>query len=167
MADPHKAPFRFWRFFFSLQGRVSRWPFLAFSLTTRLVILAGYQSLRFIPGIDPVRMVFYTLPLGLLTLVVLWPNFALLFKRFHDANLTGLWALLYFAPFFYAIYEGSLLVQGVQHGHAIAPRPKYASWGLAAFNYGLMLAAFLLPHSKSANRYGHLRGHRSEPVDVF
>ncbi len=168
MADPRKAPFRFWRFFFSLQGRVSRWPFLAFSLATRLTILAGYQGLRFVPGLNPVSMIAYTLPLSVLTLIVLWPNFALLFKRFHDSNLTGLWALLYFTPLFYALYESTVHLQQLTQHHAWAPMPNYVNWGLVAFNYALVLVVFLFPGSKTANRYGPPPGRLDDLAqDVF
>jgi uncharacterized membrane protein YhaH (DUF805 family) len=168
LADSRKAPFHFWRFFFSLQGRVSRGPFLAFELITRLGLLAGYQGLRYIPGLAPVTIGLYSLPLALISLIVLWPNFALLFKRFHDAGQTGLWALPYFAPFFYGVYIGFSTLQAGFHKHALAASPPYVTWALIAINYGLILVAALLPGTRTANRFGPRPGHLPAPVqDVF
>ncbi len=171
MAEPRKAPFRFWNFFFSLNGRVSRGPFLAFELTTRLVILAGYQGLRFVPGLSLTTIGLYTLPLGLLTLIVMWPNFALLFKRFHDAGLSGVWALPYFAPGPYAFYVSVARIMAMQRHDMAAARhvtSVYVAWGLTAVTWGLVVIAALLPGAKGANRYDPRAGYLpDQPPDVF
>jgi uncharacterized membrane protein YhaH (DUF805 family) len=171
MAEPQRAPFRFWSFFFSLNGRVSRVPFLVFELITRLGVLAGYQALRFVPGLSMNTLGLYTLPLGLITVIMFWPNFALLFKRFHDAGLSGLWALPYFAPAPYLVYVVYARLAAVGRHDMVAAQhvtSAYADWALAAIAWGLVLIAALLPSGKSANRYGPRAGYLPEPpLDMF
>jgi len=171
MAEPQRAPFRFWSFFFSLNGRVSRVPFLVFELVTRLGILAGYQSLRLVPGLSINTVGLYTLPLGLITLIVMWPNFALLVKRFHDAGLSGLWALPYFAPGPYLFYTAFARIMAVQRHDMEAAQHVtsiYVMWLLTAITWGLVLVAALLPSGKTTNRYGPRAGYLPEqPLDMF
>lgn len=168
LADPRKAPFRFWRFFFSLQGRVSRVPFLTFELITRLGLLAGYQIVRHIPGLPPITIIAYTLPLTLISLAALWPNFALLFKRFHDNGQSGLWALPYFAPFLYGGYIGYTSLQAGLHNHAFVPGFSYVNWLIIAINYGLVLIAAALPGNRTTNAFGPRPGLLPDQAqDVF
>ena len=170
LADPRKAPFRFWRFFFSLQGRVSRWPFLAFDLGTRLGLFASYQAVSHITNLSLVTRIAYTLPLTLVSLIVLWPNFALMFKRFHDAGFTGLWSLVYFTPSVYASYSVIAPLLALRRHEAITAHAFLpdARWLIIAFNYGLIAIAFLLPSRKTTNRYGPRPGNLPDPsTDVF
>ena len=111
-------------------------------------------------------MILYSLLVGLIGFVVLWPNFALMFKRFHDGGVTGLWALAYFVPLIYGGYLAFVSVNDPSMlKHAI---PAYANWALTGFNFGLVAIVFLLPGSKTANRYGPRRGDPTDQIsDVF
>lgn len=154
MAGNRKAPFRFWSFFFSLKGRVSLWPFLALIIPVRLVTFVSGEILR-----HSTRNVHAIAPLlsaiGLFELLTLWPTFAVLFKRFHNANTTGLWALVPFAPFAYGIYRGIEISIAVRHGaYKPAPPWHYEQWIVLAIVWVPIIVATFLPASKGTNRFG-------------
>jgi len=165
LADPRKAPFRFWRFFFSLRGRVSRWPFLAFALITHLGILAARQIIGIVaarqfggdlssPNFELTGLCHTAI--GLVDLVVLWPNFALLFKRFHDAGLSGLWSLPYFWPVVQNIFSTVMFTVAVQRGDLAAAEqatPDYINWSIIGATWGLIAIGALLPARKAATRF--------------
>lgn len=140
-------------------------------MMTRLVVLAGFQGIKHITGVAPQMAGLYALPFAVLSLIFLWPNFALLFKRFHDAGLTGLPTLLYFTPLLYAVYGGYASFVAL-HNHDVAAlrqaAPPYLAWILISINYGLVAIAVLLPAGKVTNRFGPRPGYLpDEAQDVF
>ena len=180
MADSQKAPLRFWSFFFSLQGRVSRGPFLVFALITHLGLLAARQIIGIVAarqfGGDLSSPSFELTGLcqtaiGLVDLVVLWPNFALLFKRFHDAGLSGLWSLPYFWPVIQGIFSTVMFTLAVQRGDLAAAEqltPDYVKWSIIGVTWGLIAIGALLPARKAANRFGSRPGYSDDRAqDVF
>lgn len=100
MAIEAKPPFRFWSFFFSPQGRVSRltmWVFvvpasLAYLTLSRLLWALSVQHL------SDVSVYSAQAGLGFAGLLMFWPLFAAVFKRLHDIQLTGFLALIMLLP---------------------------------------------------------------------
>jgi uncharacterized membrane protein YhaH (DUF805 family) len=90
----------FSQFLFSVQGRISRsqfwlrWvlPVLAITVILIIILVAAAVSR------NGETAAVLSIILGIFFLVTLWPNVAVLVKRIHDRNKSGLLALLYYVP---------------------------------------------------------------------
>ena len=154
-----KPPFRFWNFFFSPQGRVSRLAIWAFVLPVRLSLLAidlAMQTIGF--PFDSINTFssspWYMLSMVKLAIIVvtMWPIFAILAKRFHDLGWTGLPALAAFMP----IILGVLVSIYLRVTGEIPPNPMIGRiqpiLNDSAFVLALVLA--FIPGQKTSNRFG-------------
>jgi len=190
LPDKAKPAFRFWSFFFSLKGRVSRVPIWAFVLPVKAVLqLASFallfyehevrrSFLRTAPSSGSAPAIFnhyqdlriVGLVFGLIAWLMFWPIFALLFKRLHDAGWLGLFALPVPLSFVYII---AMAIFRILH-HNTMPDPNlalYTSWILGAIKvYGWTLAIILavLPGMHGTNRFGPAPGQPPATAeDVF
>lgn len=153
-----KPSFRFWNFFLSPNGRVSRkpiWYFVAPIQATFYAIswIVAQNVQAAIDGGDfrNSPWLFGDLVLALFTLTMLWPMFALVGKRLHDVGWT---AGLGVAPFVVLVLA---IVQSVStlNGLGNIPTALYMLIPLLTY-YNLALIALLavLPGTKGANRFG-------------
>ncbi len=168
MPESKPPPFHFWRFFFSLRGRVSRVPFAAFTLPVKALFFFAVTAAGHI--FVTTRQDLALILLGVLKWLVIWPSFALTFKRLHDCNLPGLIALALFAPAAVTAVQTVGEILTIHQG--VAPTAHSVVFGGASniFFYGLWLFALglaLYPGTKGANRYGPDPRHSLSPVDVF
>ena len=154
-----KPSFRFWRFFFSPQGRVSRLAIWAFVLPVRLSLLAidlTMQAIGF--PMDSINTYsstpWYMLSMVKLAIIVvtMWPIFAILAKRLHDIGWTFLPALAAFMP----IIGGILVFIYLQVTDEFPPNPIIGRiqpiLNDTAFVLALVLA--FIPGQRTTNRFG-------------
>ncbi len=93
--------------FFSTRGRVGRRPFWMFILIVTLgaVILSFFEGVTFnIQKINDAQMIFF--------LFMFWPSVAILAKRWHDLNKSGLWVLIMLIPVIgpiWTLYEAGFM----------------------------------------------------------
>jgi len=112
-----------WKYLlFSFEGRINRKPFwltlLALTVITMIVEYALFAlfGVSMVPQIDPnaapdavqaaiAANTSKMLPIvGILSLLLLWPNLALYTKRWHDRNKSGWWTLILIVPFIGALW---------------------------------------------------------------
>ncbi len=172
MAENRKAPFRFWSFFFSLKGRVSRWPIIAIVIPSHLAFygLSYVRSaalnayMRSHPNdFESVAtyLAIYAFVIATISLILLWPMFALPFKRLHDANMSGQPILIYWIPFIAGAGGSILLVIAGAKGHGPFPaymHNAYFVWGARIISWAVAIVPALLPGTKGPNRYGPPQG---------
>ncbi len=162
-------PFRFWRFFFSLKGRVSRraiWWFVLPVEAATDIIMYGWRHLRPVAqGTSIDDAIVYASVIGLIKLMFLWPVFAVLVKRLHDCNVTGLIALPRFLPFVAIIGTaiGVLYIRGIDMLYV----GSYINLGATIYLGLLILVLAFLPGSKGANRFGPHPRQSLTTSDVF
>ncbi len=157
-----KPPFRFWSFFFSLQGRVSRlaiWAFVipydvTFFLASRYIHELQSNSIHHLTSVEgfyPQPWVIGYLVLGIVEFLMFWPIFAVIFKRLHDIRLSGLISLITLAPFVLAFARG--FARTGLHVY-IKPEPMiFFGLGMAVWIAHAILA--VIPGTSGANRYGN------------
>ena len=108
--------------YLSLDGRTNRKPFwlaiLALAVVTWILefILFAAFGVSLIPNMDPnvdpaaaaaaasAMMSKMIVPLGILTLLLLWPSICLYAKRWHDRDKSGWWSLIVFVPIIGSIW---------------------------------------------------------------
>ena len=108
--------------YLSLDGRTNRKPFwlaiLALAVVTWILefILFAAFGVSLIPNMDPnadpaaaaaaasAMMGKMMVPLGILTLLLLWPSICLYAKRWHDRDKSGWWSLIVFVPIIGSIW---------------------------------------------------------------
>ena len=108
--------------YLSLDGRINRKPFwlgiLALVVVTWILefILFAAFGVSLIPNMDPnadpaaaaaaasAMMGKMMVPLGILTLLLLWPSICLYAKRWHDRDKSGWWSLIIFVPIIGSIW---------------------------------------------------------------
>ena len=108
--------------YLSLDGRTNRKPFwlgiLALVVVTWILefILFAAFGVSLIPNMDPnadpaaaaaaasAMMGKMMVPLGILTLLLLWPSICLYAKRWHDRDKSGWWSLIIFVPIIGSIW---------------------------------------------------------------
>ena len=162
-----QAKFRFWWFFFSLKGRVTRVPIVFFVLPFHVVFLAFDIVSRIVPR-NTDKILFENpwfiagVMLFAINILLNWPIFALLVKRLHDFGLTGIIALPCLYPIFITIAAGTW---GLLHeSHTIRPEfdpgfriGDYAQYILSTYYIYtsiLILASALIVGNRGNNRYG-------------
>ena len=154
-----KPPFRFWRFFFSPNGRVSRkaiWYFVVpihatFYVASRIIT----ENLEAAIGNNLMNSpwLYGNTLIGLFALVSLWPTFVIVAKRLHDV---GWSAFLGIAPFALILvgFTDSLMTL---RSHVVSTEFSLLNVLMLILNYGnLALIALLgfLPGAKGSNRFG-------------
>jgi uncharacterized membrane protein YhaH (DUF805 family) len=169
-----KAPFRFWSFFFSTRGRVSRGPFALFEVSLALAIIAlaigVFLSARQLSE-DRGHFLIFTAALGSLYVLTLWPRFAVMAKRCHDVGWSWIVALPMLLPlFFFGInivllqWRGSLDRDNMVVFNEVRSLAEAAT---AVAYHCLILALCFIPGRKGANRFGPDPRNPSLAADVF
>ena len=108
--------------YLSLDGRTNRKPFwlaiLALMVVTWILefILFAAFGVSLLPNMDPsadpaaaaaaasAMMAKIMVPLGILTLLMIWPSICLYAKRWHDRDKSGWWSLIIFVPIIGSIW---------------------------------------------------------------
>jgi len=108
--------------YLSLDGRINRKPFwlgvVVLAVVTWILefILFATFGVSLIPAMDPnadpaaaaaaasAMMGKMTVPLIILTLLILWPAICLYAKRWHDRGKSGWWSLIMFVPIIGSIW---------------------------------------------------------------
>lgn len=108
--------------YLSLDGRTNRKPFwlaiLALMVVTWILefILFAAFGVSLLPNMDPsadpaaaaaaasAMMGKIMVPLGILTLLMIWPSICLYAKRWHDRDKSGWWSLIIFVPIIGSIW---------------------------------------------------------------
>ena len=153
-----KQPFHFWRFFFSLKGRTTRLPFVAFFLPYKLIFLGasmlidaniyGTLSLQSVAAAMYARNA-----LNILNILLLWPVFSITFRRLHDIGLSGLLGLIWFAPAIVNAAVFALLMPATaSNPFAMLPLILKSVCFYTLWAFTLTLA--LWPGTKGPNKYG-------------
>ena len=168
MSESQRPPFHFWRFFFSLRGRVSRVPFAAFMLPVKAFFFFAVTAAEhsFLATRQDLTLIF----LGVLKWLITWPSLALTFKRLHDCNLPGLMALVIFSPAVVNAIQTINEVIAIHHGAAPNVSSVLYNGASNAFFYGLWIFALglaLFPGSKGPNRFGPDPRQQASPADAF
>lgn len=161
-----KPPFRFWSFFFSPQGRVSRKAIWYFVLPVQGTVLAAQYGISFVKKNLLTRdellhsgWTYANLWVGLVMLIMVWPIFATLAKRLHDLAVTGAPALLHFLPFVMAIAYGLAAANyALQHDFEATMRLSEIM-GIVRLGIDLCVVALILflairRGQSGANRFG-------------
>ncbi len=182
-----KPPFRFWRFFFSLRGRVSRLAIWAFVLPGKVVAWAAEYLVRrdyYVPAMNAyiatvksdvadthraeqafTHTAIIMTSVELLSFLLIWPFFALIVKRLHDIGWRGLFALPILLPALYAVVAGAL--QAVNHLHRVNLPVGPAFTVDYYYVWALVLLLAILPGKTAANRYGPDPRSAAQASDVF
>ena len=171
-----KPPFRFWNFFFSLNGRVSRLAMWTFILPWRLLAFAALLGLQAWSHAVPMTLkadhtpnypAWYLLQagIGLFSLFMAWPTFAVRFKRLHDVRLTGLPALVTILPItVQMVFSSGLIFMATK----VLPHGAHSLGIIAtAIVWLLDLALAVVPGTRGPNRYGPDPLASSGAQDVF
>lgn len=163
MTNTARALFKFWRFFFSTQGRVSRVPYTLSVVLPRLVLVAAALATNAIVTPKDFQMsTMVRLADGGCFLLLLWPHFAITSKRLHDFGFS-LWpALVLFMPFLTGIMLGVALANHMLNIFSTAGSPqsislRYAHLILTGLTHITTVASLILalvPGTKGINRYG-------------
>ncbi|ESQ76350.1 DUF805 domain-containing protein [Asticcacaulis sp. AC402] len=157
-----KAPFKFWSFFFSTRGRVSRVQFSLFEIPALLMLLAVpwivVPLLQQQRGVTDSSWMIVSAAAGLVTLLMMWPRFSVAVKRLHDLGWAWWPALPILLPLLNSLAAGVANYLDVSSDF----QTEYGRWagfywignGLGFYTIGLIVALALLPGSKEENRYG-------------
>ena len=163
-----QAKFRFWWFFFSLKGRVTRVPVWYFVLPLHVIFLTFDIVSRIVPQ-NSDKILFENpwfiagLALAGFYVLLCWPIFAIVVKRLHDIGLSGMAALPCLYPLLIILALGlseSMYHSGIDIFEYIPffRTDDYAQYVLSAYYiYAsiLILASALIPGNKASNRYGN------------
>ena len=108
--------------YLSMEGRTNRQPFwlgiVALLVVTWILefILFAAFGVSMVPAIDPnadpaaasaaasAMMGKMIVPLGILTLLIVWPTICIYAKRWHDRDKSGWWTLIMFVPIIGSIW---------------------------------------------------------------
>ncbi len=161
MTGNTKRPFRFWSFFFSTKGRVSRVPYaLVVPLTYGVIVVVEIFVPRMLFHLGNMQTLgLFTNTLDFCILVLLWPQFVIGSRRLKDVNLP-LWpAILIFTPLL--VFIASILLDIYNtSAPALEPSSLVTDYsiqiinGLKVFILIAMCVLALIPGTKGANRYG-------------
>ncbi|MDC7675606.1 DUF805 domain-containing protein [Asticcacaulis machinosus] len=144
-------------FLFSLSGRVARLPFLLFVIGAKLMIEAiGYAQRRYMPALTYDDIMLTAIP-GIITLILMWPLFAVTVKRLHDIEWPAVLALVQFIPLIgIAIFftRSQFYTADAEH---LARMFELAGIGLnimALISLGLFVLLAIIPGVNRTNRFG-------------
>ena len=160
MPDKAKPPFRFWSFFFSLNGRVSQRAFVLAATLPHFLLFVEDHLRVYLNRMHHLPIMPWFMAQSLVNLALLWPFFAVTFKRFHDANLSGWPAMAYFLPFVAALAVGfSIAVFYRQHLQDAPLKPNLFhspayQWSVFAIIWMLALIPIFIPGTRGRNRFG-------------
>jgi uncharacterized membrane protein YhaH (DUF805 family) len=144
----------FWKFYLSPNGRVCRrdyWfrmalPFWVITLGARFADRALGWQIQDAEDPEPIGIAE-----SIASLLLLWPNLAVIVKRLHDTNKTGWWVMI--APLLFAVCAGIvILVGGGGTTDATASIPLIALVVIAAL--GALYVLGVQPGDAHANRFG-------------
>ncbi len=159
-------PFRFWRFFFSPQGRVSRKAVWYFLLPVHSALLAAQYgiglTMRYLLTPNEILYsgwLYANLWVGLAMVILLWPSFAIMVKRLHDCGMAGMFAIPILIPLILAITIGIISAHFASQGNTDAALRWENAIGYARSIielYVLILIIFLALQRSSPgpNRFG-------------
>jgi uncharacterized membrane protein YhaH (DUF805 family) len=130
--------------FFSYSGRIGRMPYWLGTLAIGVVqyIVCMYLLNLAMPGVIELVeanpkltmdvfneiMLRVVAPMGIVSLVFMWPTYAIYTKRWHDRGKSGWWSLILFIPFIGALWmfiECGFL-SGTEGTNNYGPDPAYA-----------------------------------------
>jgi uncharacterized membrane protein YhaH (DUF805 family) len=166
VATSDTPKFQFWRFFFSLKGRVSRRAFAVTFIPARLAVWGADELIRaYQLHTYKISLAILGLALGAINLMCLWPKFAVSFKRLQDFSLPGAIAAILFTPLALNVWNTVQIVIATHPLHTFTDSLSdllfYVIWGFA-------IVLCLIPGNKGANRYGSPpRGPQTQAADVF
>ena len=163
---PAKQPFKFWTFFFSSHGRVSRKAYALFELPAMLIVVGVSYAARLVmfsatsanTSSAVQNLILVPTILGILSLILLWPRFAVAVKRLHDVDIPwyGAGVILLVPALSYAF--GTIAAHDLTAGdHSAAPAVNYLVVVPGVVYYAtnlFVLVLCLLPPRPSASRYG-------------
>ncbi len=174
-----KPPFKFWSFLFSLRGRVSRRAYALFELpATALLLLVGQVAIPAIMMAMANRahtdLALINLLMGLSTVLnfaLMWPRFAVLVKRMHDAGLPWFCAATLLLPLALAplaYFDGMQVVRsGYYHPTALTYALGVANIGLFWLNLALIIGFSFIPTRSAGHRYGPDPRRTQTASDIF
>ncbi|WAC48450.1 DUF805 domain-containing protein [Asticcacaulis sp. SL142] len=144
-------------FLFSLSGRVARLPFIAFVIGVKLAIEAiGYAQRQYMPPLPIDDMMIAAIP-GVITLVLMWPLFAVTVKRLHDIEWPAVLALVQFIPLIGIVIFFTRSQYYTADAEHLARMFEWAGIGLnimALISFGLFLLLAVIPGVNRTNRFG-------------
>jgi uncharacterized membrane protein YhaH (DUF805 family) len=130
--------------FFSYSGRIGRMPYWLGLLAVGVVqfFVCWWILNLAMPGViellqanpEPTQEVLEDLtmrllvPLGIINLIFVWPNYAICTKRWHDRGKSGWWSLILFVPIIgglWMLVECGFLA-GTEGDNGYGPDPAYA-----------------------------------------
>ncbi|WKL56146.1 DUF805 domain-containing protein [Asticcacaulis sp. ZE23SCel15] len=144
-------------FLFSLSGRVARLPFIAFVIGVKLAIEAiGYAQRQYMPPLPIDDMMIAAIP-GVITLILMWPLFAVTVKRLHDIEWPAVLALVQFIPLIGIVIFFTRSQYYTADAEHLARMFEWAGIGLnimALISFGLFLLLAVIPGVNRTNRFG-------------
>lgn len=154
-----KPPFRFWTFFFSPHGRVSRkaiWLFVGPIHTTFFavswIIPAMLRTDIANGNLQNSPWILANAFLGLFILVLAWPMFAVIAKRLHDLGWIAAFGTAQLVGLALGMaYGAATVVTGPQ---TMSPVFSITTMVLAYYHLALIALLAILPGTKGANRFG-------------
>lgn len=152
-ASPADAFGRFWRKYATFSGRASRSEFWWWFLIDIVIGVVLSIVVTVLDHVSPASFGFITYIWGL---VIIVPWLALLWRRLHDANLSGWWAL---SPFVLLVIGGILFVIRavtliIAHGHSAAGVGELIAGGVVDFlSTIILLILTLLPSNGNGARF--------------
>lgn len=170
--------FKFWSFFFSLRGRVSRGAYSWFEIPAlALLLLIGQVAIPAImmamatsANTDPGRISLVTSLAAMANFFLLWPRFAILVKRLHDVNLKWYLAtplLLPVATSPLAYIDGIRVAQNGFQPTAVTYALGGMNIALFWISLALVLAFCFISARPAGNRYGPDPRRSEIAPDVF
>lgn len=157
-------------FLFSLNGRVARLPFLVFVLGVKLAIEAiGYGQRHYMPPLPIDDMMLAAIP-GIITLILMWPLFAVTVKRLHDIEWPAALALVQFIPLIGIVIFFTRSQYYTADAEHLARMFELAGVGLnivALVSLGLFVLLAVIPGVNRTNRFGPPPGVTRMAEDVY
>lgn len=163
-----KQPFLFGHFFFSLNGRVTRVPFSVFILPSKIFFWGAPVVIRAYP-LDKSLLLPLVAVISILHISILWPIFAVTFKRLHDIGLSGLLGLLAFIPPVMNMIVSGLTARATLNGLS-NPTPIWIGTMINMLFYiiwACTLALAFWPSCKGSNTYGPDPSQPEDTSEVF
>ena len=130
--------------FFSYSGRIGRMPYWLGTLVIAVIqYFVGMWLINLaMPGVMELAadnaevtlevfqeiMLRTVVPVGIMSLVFMWPTYAIYTKRWHDRGKSGWWSLILFVPIIGALWmfiECGFL-SGTEGSNTYGPDPAYA-----------------------------------------